>query len=107
MVTSCEEQLDLPLGRGRQVYAGLLVLVLAGMLVTGFLKAVWLASQSHDSRFFSLLVAAVGPIALGITALVLRNSERSQVEKVVRITSIGLLVAFLPWVILMTSGVPA
>jgi hypothetical protein len=77
------------------------------MLVTGFLKAVWLASQSHDSRFFSLLVAAVGPIALGITALVLRNSERSQVEKVVRITSVGLLVALLPWVILMISGVPA
>jgi len=107
MVTSREEQLDLPLGRGRQVYAGLLVLVLAGMLVTGSLKAVWLASQARDSRLFSLLVAAIGPIALGIAALVLRNSGRSQVEKVVRIASIGLFVAFLPWVLLMISGVPA
>ena len=106
MVTSHEEQLHHPVS-GRRVYVGLLVLVLVAVLVTGILKAVWLASQPHDSVLVPLLVAAVGPIALGIAAVVLRNSERSQVEKVVRITSIGLFVAFLPWVLLMISGVAA
>ena len=106
MVTSHEEPLRHP-ASGRRVYAGLLVLVLVAVLVTGILKAVWLASQPHDSVLFSLLVAAVGPIAVGIAALVLLNSDRLQVEKVVRITSIGLFVAFLPWVLLMISGVAA
>jgi hypothetical protein len=107
MVTPHEEGLNHPIGVGRQAYAGLLGSVLVAVLVTGILKAVWLASQPHDSRFFPLLLAAVGPGALAIAVLVLRDSGRSQVNRVVRISSIGILVASLPWVLLMISGVPA
>ncbi len=95
---------------GGLIRAGVLVSVLAAILASGVLKAVWLANNlpSPNDRSSPLpfeLVAAVAPLAVVITSLSVRRSPLPLTNKVIRVSTLGLLIGFLPWLFLMITGI--
>jgi len=95
---------------GGLIRAGVLVSLLVAILVSGVLKAVWLVNNlpspnDHSSPLPFELVAAVAPLVVVITALSVRRSTLSPTNKVIRVSTLGLLVGFLPWLFLMMTGI--
>ncbi len=96
---------------------GLVLVVMLGFfLVTGLLKALWLHHALTDdtlnphfndpsaARFYLWLGIAV-PVVVAVSALLVGRSGRSRTGKVLLVGKIGCVVAVLPWVVLMVSGV--
>jgi hypothetical protein len=95
---------------GTSLRAGILVFLLVALLATGILKVAWLVNNlpspnGHSSPLPYVFVAAIAPVAVGITALSVRRSPLSLTNKVIRVSTVGLLVGFLPWLILMMTGI--
>lgn len=92
--------------------AALLGVLLALILVTGMLKAAWLAANlpsPHDrsSGLPYVLLASLAPIAIAVAAIIQRNAPLETPRKVVRVEVVGIAVGFLPWVLLMITGIAA
>lgn len=90
--------------------ATLLGFVVAVVVLTGTLKAAWLAANlpsSHDrsSGVPYVLLASLAPISMTITAVILRTAPLPVGRKLVRIEVVGLAVGFLPWIVLMITGI--
>jgi hypothetical protein len=95
---------------GGRFKAGVLTFLLAVVLVTGTMKMIWLVDNlpSANAKYPGLpyvFVAAVCPLAVAVTALVVRRSPTPLASKIIRVTSVGLLVGFVPWFILMITGI--
>jgi hypothetical protein len=92
-------------------HAVLLGVMVAVVLATGTLKAAWLAADlpsAHDqgSGLPYLLMASLAPLAMTITAgRVSQWPAWAMSDKVVRIEVVGLAVGFLPWIVLMMTGI--
>jgi len=93
-----------------------LLFILGLFLVTGLLKALWLHHALTDdtlnphfndpsaARFYLWLGMAV-PVVVSVSALLVARSARTRAGKVLLVGKIGCVVAVLPWVVLMVSGV--
>jgi len=93
-----------------------LLVVLGFFLVTGVLKALWLHHALTDDTLnpslndpsaarFSLWLGIAVPVVIAVLALLVGRSARSRADKVLLVGKVGCLVAVLPWVVLMVSGV--
>ena len=99
-------------------HAGTLLLAgtLGFLLITGVAKGLWLHhalthyvvnpswNSPSQARMF-LGVCLIGPVGVLVTALLVGRSSRAWPDKVSLIARIGLLLAVLPWLFLMVSGV--
>ena len=95
---------------GGSLRAGILVFLLVAVVTTGALKAAWLVNNlpsmnDHGSPLPYPFVAALAPMTVLIATFSLRGSSLSLTKKVIRVATIGLLVGFLPWLLLMMTGI--
>ncbi len=71
---------------------------------------IWLIDNlpSHHDNVYGLpylFIGAICPVTVAITAFCVRKARVPLTNRVVRVAAVGLLVGFLPWLILMLSGV--
>jgi hypothetical protein len=95
---------------GGRLRAVVLVFVIAIVLITGTVKMIWLLNNlpSQNENVYGLpylFIGAICPVTVVITTFFVRNSRVPLANKAVRVASVGLLVGFVPWLILMLSGI--
>jgi hypothetical protein len=96
-----------------------LLTLLGFLLVTGVWKGWWLnqalthypvfdrgMNDPAAGRFFLLLSLAL-PVVVVVIAVIVSRSSAPLIEKLRKIGAIGCLVAVIPWLLLMVTGVAA
>lgn len=102
---------------GKSIRVVALLVVLGFLLASGLWKAAWLNHawthytvnpgwDNPSQGRIDLLIGLIGPVSTLIVSAVLWRSKRTLTNNLLKIGKICCLVAVLPWLFLMMSGVP-